>query len=78
MVIIMIFNYLNNNYEVIIEKKKIKNLYIRVKEDLKIYISCNRFTSNKQLEKIINDNYNSICKMLDKQINFFLIIKLYP
>jgi len=64
----MIFKYDDKNYEIIIEKKKIKNLYIRVKEDLKIYISCNRFTSNKQIEKIINENYKSICNMLDKQI----------
>ena len=64
----MKFNYDNKDYEIIIEKKKIKNLYIRVKEDLKIYISCNRFTTNRQIEKVIKDNNKTICNMLEKQI----------
>ena len=34
-------------YEVIVEKKRIKNTYIRVKEDLKIYVSTNILTSKK-------------------------------
>lgn len=67
MVINMYFEYNNNKYEIIIEKKKIKNMYLKVKEDLKIYISCNRFVSSKQIEKMINNNYDSICKMIDRQ-----------
>lgn len=69
MVNFMYFSYNNKNYEVIIEKKKIKNLYIRVKEDLKIYVSCNRFVSNKHIDKIIENNYKSICNMIEKQEN---------
>lgn len=64
----MYFNYNNEKYEIIIEKKKIKNMYLKVREDLKIYISCNRFVTTKQIEKMINDNYTSICKMVDRQI----------
>jgi hypothetical protein len=30
------------DYNVIINKKNNKNLYIRVKEDMNIYVSCNR------------------------------------
>ena len=63
----MYFGYNNNKYEIIIEKKKIKNMYLKVKEDLKIYISCNRFVTIRQIEKMINDNYNAICKMIDRQ-----------
>ncbi len=63
----MYFDYNNNKYEIIIEKKKIKNMYLKVKEDLKIYISCNRFVTIRQIEKMINDNYNAICKMIDRQ-----------
>ena len=63
----MCFEYNNNKYEIIIEKKKIKNMYLKVKEDLKIYISCNRFVTSRQIEKLINDNYDAICKMIDRQ-----------
>lgn len=80
----MCFQYNNEKYEIIIEKKKIKNMYLKVKEDLKIYISCNRFTSNNQIEKMINDNYKSICKMIEsqkikqeKKNNFYYLGKKY-
>ena len=63
----MNFLYNDNKYEIIIEKKKIKNMYLKVKDDLKIYISCNRFVTNRQIEKMINDNYDTICKMIDRQ-----------
>ena len=63
----MNFLYNDNKYEIIMERKKIKNIYLKVKEDLKIYISCNRFVTNKQIEKMINDNYGAICKMIDTQ-----------
>ena len=59
--------YNNKLYDVIIEKKNIKNMYLRVKEDLKIYVSCNKFVSIKQVEKMIKENYKSICKMIDRQ-----------
>ena len=35
----MNFEYNGKIYEIVIEKKKIKNTYIKVKEDLKIYVS---------------------------------------
>ena len=35
----------DKEYEVIIIKKNNKNTYLRVKEDLKIYITTNYFTS---------------------------------
>lgn len=63
----MCFEYNNNKYQIIIEKKKIKNMYLKVKEDLNIYISCNRFVTTRQIERMINDNYNAICKMIDRQ-----------
>lgn len=63
----MQFNYNGKQYDIIIEKKKIKNLYLKVKEDLKIYISCNRFVTNRQIDKLINDNFKTICNMIDKQ-----------
>ena len=42
----MYLDYDGNKYEIVIIKKNNKNTYIRVKEDLKIYVTTNRFTSN--------------------------------
>ena len=55
-------------YPVAIEKKKTtKNTYIRVKEDLTIYITTNILTRNSSIDKIIDENYKAICKMIEKQ-----------
>ena len=53
-------------YNVIINKKNNKNLYIRVKEDMNIYVSCNYFTTNGMIEKVLNDNKDSLRRMLSK------------
>lgn len=50
----------DEGYEVIVEKKRIKNTYIRVKEDLKIYVSTNILTSKKYIEDLILKNEDSI------------------
>ncbi len=56
------------NYNVEIEKKKTtKNTYIRVKDDLTIYVTTNIFTSDRQIVKLLEKNYSSICKMIEKQ-----------
>ena len=56
-----------NEYEVIITKKiGNRNTYLRVKDDLKIYVTTNTFTSNKEIEKIIVNNQDSIVKMIEK------------
>ena len=57
----------NEVYEVIIEKKKIKNTYIRVKKDLKIYITTNIFTTDTYIKKLINEEYKQIEKMINLQ-----------
>ena len=62
----MYLEYNGNKYEIVIIKKNNKNTYIRVKEDLKIYVTTNRFTSNRSIEKLINDNYSSIISMINK------------
>lgn len=61
----MEFIYNNNSYIVEIIKKNNKNIYIRVKNG-KITVTCNYFTTKKQIEKLINDNYDSITKMIEK------------
>ena len=51
-------------YDVIIEKKSNKNTYLRVKEDLNIYVTTNTLTPNYFIKKFVNDNI----KFIEKQI----------
>ncbi len=53
--------------DVVINYKNNKNVYIRVK-DSKLYVTCNRFVSDKQILDIINNNIMSINKMYEKQV----------
>lgn len=61
------FNYNNEDYEVIVEKKNNKNTYIRVKEDLKIYVTTSKLTPNLFIKDLINKNRKSIEKMIEHQ-----------
>ncbi len=64
----MHINIDGKDYEVIITKKiGNRNTYLRVKDDLKIYVTTNSFTSNREIEKIIIKNQESIMKMINKQ-----------
>lgn len=55
-------DYLCNVY---IEKKNNKNTYIRIKEDLNIYVTTNYFTTEKQVIKLLDNNYDYLFKMLN-------------
>ena len=48
----------------IVRKKTTKNLYIRVKDDLTIYVTCNSLTTDREVIKIINKNYKSVVRMI--------------
>ena len=73
----MIFKLDNREYEVIIHKKNNKNTYIRVKDDLKIYVTTSYFAtkSYKVISKKENkDNilYNFLGKSYEKiECNIF-------
>lgn len=58
----------NVDYEIIILKKRIKNTYIRVKEDLKIYVTTSKWTSNNDIKKLIERELDNIRKMINKQL----------
>ena len=63
----MTFEYNDEVYEVNIEKKKSnRNTYIRVNKDLVISVTTNYFTREKEIEKILAENYKSVCRMIDK------------
>lgn len=50
----------------IIKKKTTKNTYIRVKEDLVIYVTCNYYMSDKKIIKLLEESLPSITKMIEK------------
>lgn len=65
----MTFKTESDTYEIIIEKKKTtKNTYIRVKDDLKIYVTANILTPKTYIEKLILENHKAIENMIKKQI----------
>ena len=53
-------------YDVIIEKKHNKNTYLRVKEDLNIYVTTSYLMPNYLVKKFVEDNIPFIKKQLDK------------
>ena len=47
----------NETYNLeIVKKSTTKNIYIRVKDDLTIYVTCNTLTSNKKIMSVIEEN----------------------
>lgn len=67
-------------YKVEIIRKNNKNLYIRVKDDLTIYVTTNYLTTNKEIERVIRENYSSLTRMIlkaekrhEKQEKFILL-----
>ena len=69
LVVVMQLTYNNKDYEVVINKKfSQKNTYIRVKENLDIYVTCNTFTPDREIIKLINNNEESILKMIEKTV----------
>jgi len=58
----------NNKIDVIITRKlRQKNTYLRVKDDLNLYITTSSFVSDRKVEAIINENMNSVIRMYNKQ-----------
>ena len=53
-------------YEVVVIKKRNKNTYIRVKEDLKIYVTTNYLVTKSYIKKLLDENISSLKKMIDQ------------
>ncbi len=54
-------------YDVIIEKKNNKNLYIRITNDLKIKVTCSFLYTKSAVLGVLKENERSILKMIEKQ-----------
>ncbi len=64
----MQLTYNGKDYDIVIEKKRgQKNTYIRVKKDLNVTVTTGFLTSNYSIEKLVRDNYDRICRMIDFQ-----------
>lgn len=73
----------NNLYDVEIIRKNNKNTYVRVKNN-KICVTTSYFITNSYIKKILDNNYNFLCKALkkekikqEKNDNFYYLGKLY-
>ena len=64
----MYYSIDGKNIEVVIVRKKIKNIYIRVKDN-KIFVSANPLVSLKYIESLLKKEENSIRKMFEKDQN---------
>ena len=60
----MQLNLNNRDYDIIIDYKNNKNMYLRIKDDLKIYITAPYHINEKDIKKFIEKNINSISKIL--------------
>ena len=64
----MTFVAKSNGQEIDVEiiRKNNKNIYFRVKEDLKLYVYCPIYLSQRSILKLLEENENSITSMYDK------------
>lgn len=76
----MYYNIEGKQLEVVIIKKRNKNTYIRVKEDMKIYVTTNYLVSKRYIKGLLDSNYdylvkmiNSMCKKNEKKDLFFYL-----
>jgi len=54
-------------YDVVIDKKANKNSYIRIKEDMTIYVTTSYFSTEKSIKKMLDRNYSALQKMVTKR-----------
>lgn len=64
----MKLNVDDKSYDIVIERKSAtRNTYIRVKSDLTVLVTTNRFTTTKAITDLIEENYEKIVKMIEVQ-----------
>ena len=59
----------DKEYDLVITYKNNKNMYLRVKEDLKIHITCNKYVSNTLISKFVLDNKDMILENIKRYKN---------
>ena len=59
---------LGNDLEVIVERKRIKNIYFRINEDKQIYVTCPKYVSNIEIDHLLKENIKSLERMYKKVV----------
>ena len=60
-------NINNEEYNVIVERKRnTRNTYLRVKDELNIYVTCNFLTSDRYILNLIYSKEKQILKMINQ------------
>ena len=54
-------------YPIKIQRKKNKNTYIRIHENLEIFVTTSIFTTNKQIYNLLDENRSSISQMIRRK-----------
>ncbi|MDE6292513.1 MAG: DUF45 domain-containing protein, partial [Bacilli bacterium] len=57
-----------DSLEVIVEYKKIKNTYMRINDDLQIYVTCPRYVTKHEIKRLLEKNKDSLEKMYKKAL----------
>lgn len=52
--------------EVVVEKKRIKNVYFRINEEGQVYVTCPMLCSEREIKRLIEKNKDSLEKMYKK------------
>ena len=63
----MKYKYLDNEYQIIVIRKKNKNTYIRIDDNLNVVVTTSFFTPDFTIKKMIEKNSTSVNKMLNKK-----------
>lgn len=57
----------NKVYDVLVDKKiSNKNMYLRIKDENTLYVTCNKLTSDLEIKRFILNNEKSVLKMFSK------------
>ncbi len=62
----MVVEIEGREYPVLIERKKNKNTYLRVKENGVIFVTTNYFSKETQIEKLLKENKRALGRMISK------------
>jgi len=60
---------LGDELNVIITRKRIKNIYFRIDDNLNIIVTCPKFVSDKEIDKLLNDNIKALEKMYKRAVD---------
>lgn len=64
----MNININGNNIKVIVVRKSIKNMYFRIDENSNLLITANKWVSDNEIKKIVNEKKDIILKMYNHKI----------